>query len=217
MLQKLGKHENAHVLWPIPGKKEDNFYEKESKETKIAYAGFCGGAYAKMLRKIIEVIKTTPKISLSMMGYESEKWKENTSSFENIDIKGLVDRSEYVKTLNEADLLIVLIPFNKDAQIHFSTHFPSKLIDYAGFHKPLLIWGPSYATSVQWAKNNNTAYIIENKDSKEFYEFLNTFELNKNMLREKVQKMTEFYKNNWEPEIIHHTFESEIMKLIRHA
>jgi hypothetical protein len=41
--------------------------------------------------------------------------------------------------------------------------------------------------------------------------------LNKNRLKEETKKMTDYYKNNWEPEIIHHTFEREIMKLIGHA
>ncbi len=40
------------------------------------------------------------------------------------------------------------------------TSFPSKLIEFAQFGKPLVVWGPEYCSAVEWARINKLALCV---------------------------------------------------------
>jgi hypothetical protein len=40
------------------------------------------------------------------------------------------------------------------------TSFPSKLIEFAQFGKPLFVWGPAYCSAVQWGRQHRRALCI---------------------------------------------------------
>ncbi|NCY22869.1 hypothetical protein EBX31_13060 [bacterium] len=44
------------------------------------------------------------------------------------------------------------------------TSFPSKLIEFAQFGKPLVVWGPAYCSAVRWAKQSNAALCVTERD-----------------------------------------------------
>jgi glycosyltransferase involved in cell wall biosynthesis len=42
--------------------------------------------------------------------------------------------------------------------------FPSKLIEFAQFGKPLVVWGPEYCSAVEWARREDSALCVTNQD-----------------------------------------------------
>jgi glycosyltransferase involved in cell wall biosynthesis len=45
------------------------------------------------------------------------------------------------------------------------TSFPSKLIEFAQFGKPLVVWGPEYCSAVEWARRKDSALCVTNPDA----------------------------------------------------
>ena len=44
------------------------------------------------------------------------------------------------------------------------TSFPSKLIEFAQFGKPLVVWGPEYCSAEQWGEQNGLALCVKSYD-----------------------------------------------------
>lgn len=40
------------------------------------------------------------------------------------------------------------------------TSFPSKLLQYAQFGKPLVIWGPEYCSAIEWGLHGDRAICV---------------------------------------------------------
>ena len=81
----------------------------------------------------------------------------------NIIIKSVIPSRALIAELQSTmDILFVPMNFDLDAKNNMELCFPSKLADYTAIGLPLLIWGPSYCSAVQWSKQNpNVAAVVE--------------------------------------------------------
>jgi len=212
MKQKLGEHSNASVLWPIPSwpKKQESIREKRAKV--ILYSGHCGGVYRPLLDVSMQYFSEMGgEYTLAISGKESGNLNSDS---QYVEVLGLLERDKYEQQLLESDVFLVLLPFDKENKLHFSTHFPSKLIEYAGYGKPIIIWGPEYATAVQWAKEHNSAFVVSSENVEEFKATLSR------VCRDSgnklvIENMRRFYEQNWHPDILQKKFTGELMRLIK--
>jgi glycosyltransferase involved in cell wall biosynthesis len=85
----------------------------------------------------------------------------------NVVLRGLLSSADLMNELREsADTLLVPISFCKGDRANVEINFPSKLTDYTAVGLPLLIYGPSYSSAVQWARQNpGVAEIVEMQNS----------------------------------------------------
>lgn len=70
-------------------------------------------------------------------------------------LNGLVKAEEFVALLRDrVDLLFAPMSFAPEDADNMKLSFPSKLTDYTACGLPILIYGPEYASAVQWARAN---------------------------------------------------------------
>ena len=76
---------------------------------------------------------------------------------------GLLSSSDLlVRLREEADALFVPMSFDACDKVNMEMAFPSKLADCTALGLPLLIYGPSYCSAVNWARENpGVAEIVE--------------------------------------------------------
>lgn len=70
-------------------------------------------------------------------------------------------RSELESWLRSADAFLIPMVFEEKHRRRMKTSFPSKLIEFAQFGKPLIIWGPEYCSAVQWGEQNEKALCVK--------------------------------------------------------
>ena len=59
-----------------------------------------------------------------------------------------------------ADAFLIPMVFETEFRRRMETSFPSKLIEFAQFGKPLIIWGPEYCSAIRWGRNKNKALCL---------------------------------------------------------
>jgi glycosyltransferase involved in cell wall biosynthesis len=81
----------------------------------------------------------------------------------NAEFRGLLSWSDLMSRLrDEADALFVPMSFDERDRDNMEIAFPSKLADYTATGVPLLIYGPTYCSAVQWARENaGVAEVVE--------------------------------------------------------
>jgi hypothetical protein len=69
-------------------------------------------------------------------------------------------RLELDTWLQSADAFLVPMVFEEKYRRRMETSFPSKLIEFAQFGKPLIIWGPEYCSAVDWTTKIKSAICV---------------------------------------------------------
>jgi glycosyltransferase involved in cell wall biosynthesis len=181
MRDALGAGDNLQVLPPISAKHEmaasvPHQLDCATSPFRILYFGNLD-FYGEMLLEALRAFKDHPHIQLQVRG-ANPSWPEEAKK--EMRDAGLwlefAPRSELDAWLQSADAFLIPMVFEKKYYRRMETSFPSKLIEFAQFGKPLIIWGPEYCSAVQWGLKANRALCIT--------------ENNPNRLRENVESMT---------------------------
>ncbi|HWV99990.1 MAG TPA: glycosyltransferase [Candidatus Acidoferrum sp.] len=162
----LGPHSDSRLLWPIPGKTESALGGgctetcSEKRFFKVCYSGNLR-EYAPMLQRALEVMKEHPSIRLEVRGL-NPRWP--AAFRKEMLARGLyhefAPREELERWLASADAFLITSAFEPSMRRMMQTNFPSKLIDYARFGKPMIVWGPEYSTLIQWAHPGRRAVCV---------------------------------------------------------
>jgi len=181
MRNALGAGNNLQVLPPIPAKHEKaasvpKQLDRSTSPFRILYFGNLD-FYGEMLLEALRAFKDHPHIQLQVRG-ANPSWPEEAKK--EMRDAGLwlefAPRSELDAWLQSADAFLIPMVFDKKYRRRMETSFPSKLIEFAQFGKPLIIWGPEYCSAVQWGRKANSALCITDDNPKR--------------LRENVESMT---------------------------
>ena len=54
--------------------------------------------------------------------------------------------------MESADAFLITQTFEEKDRRLMQTNFPSKLTEFAKFEKPLILWGPEYASGPKWGR-----------------------------------------------------------------
>jgi hypothetical protein len=74
--------------------------------------------------------------------------------------------------LQSADAFLIPMVFEEKYRRRMETSFPSKLIEFAQFGKPLVVWGPEYCSAVQWSRVLSSALCIASQKPRDLVESL---------------------------------------------
>lgn len=211
MQERLGPHPGAILLPPIPSTTTCAPAKAPAASVPVLfYSGYCGGAYYEMLNKLIAACSTSP-VRLQISGPHSDQLP---GTFDNVRKLGFLDRGAYALAFGDADILLVLLNFVPENVRHFSTHFPSKLVEYCSKGKLIGIWGPSYSTAVQWAKETGGAYFYEKDDAQGFVEGLLSVFSDVEERNRYIQRAAEIGRDEFSPEQIHAKFKQAVTKAL---
>ena len=168
MRQALGPHPNAWVLPPIPGavvrSPESSSSAPQSASTfRLVYAGNLSDCYGPMLQQLGQATEQVEGLQLRMVGRSPDWPPAQTQAFLEAGIYGgFLSRDALQQELEMADALLVVMSFEDRHKHRTQTSFPSKILEYCQFGKPLIIWGPAHCTAVQWGYQQDAAWVITN-------------------------------------------------------
>jgi hypothetical protein len=221
MGRELGDHPNSHLLPPIPANSE-SFKAKagdstltpaDSSRVRLYYAGHSGGLYAPMLRELIQAVQGDERFQLRISGSETAQLAE-FSQKGKVEVLGFLNGDEWQRAFEEADLLLVVLPFEKRRERHLRTHFPSKLVEYANRGRPILIWGPETSSAVSWARDASNVLICTSQHVEALLETAAELAVPSRSGRNGVVGTTiRDEKIRFEPELIHKNFEYQLKRL----
>lgn len=217
MKNALGCGENLQVLHDIPAETTcqpaPNSQNSIDSKFKILYFGnldFYGG----MILELLHVLKNHPKIQFQVRG-SNPSWSDDAKK-EMRDAGFWLDfspRSELDEWLQSADAFLIPMVFDKKYRRRMETSFPSKLIEFAQFGKPLVVFGPEYCSAVQWGKQKNSALCVTISDSNKLLfelEFLSKTASEREKWAINVRRAA---KEEFKPSIIQNNFLSNLISL----
>lgn len=168
MLEMLGSHPNAHIIYPMPGQHgvPKEIFPPKSNKFRLVYVGAAEGFYGRMLRGLLARIRGRDELELIIVGPTGD-WPENDLEIARLEgtCLGFMPPVDAAKVLASADALLVVMSFEPEQELFMRTSFTTKFLDYASFHKPVILWGPDYCTPVQVAKREKAALIVNQADA----------------------------------------------------
>lgn len=168
MKRELGPHDHAEVLFPIPAQNHSSREAGQSvsgSKFKIVYTGNLR-EYGPMLMSALDEFKDHPDVRLEVRG-NSSSWPGPFR--EEMTERGLLlpflQREELTEWLKSADAFLITQSFSEADTRLMRTNFPSKLPEFSQFGKPLVMWGPDYASGSIWSRNTGHALLVEHRGS----------------------------------------------------
>ena len=218
MKRALGGGKKLEVLPPIPGHFEfDMQFASQAKAGtvfKIVYSGNLD-LYGPMLLEALRVFKGHPQIQLQVRG-SNPNWPDEAQN--EIRAAGLwvefAPRSELVAWLQSADAFLIPMVFEEKYRRRMMTSFPSKLIEFAQFGKPLIIWGPEYCSAVQWGEQNEKALCVKSPDVDELSKQLEFLCALPDQKQKYAEKSINAAESEFNPSSIQAIFLSMILKIL---
>jgi len=164
MKSVLGEHPNSHVIYPMPGmhRIDNEITPPRSGKFRLVYVGAAQSFYGRMLRDLLNEIRGRHDIELIVVGPTGD-WPDDELSKARQEgcCLGAMPPKEAAKVLSGADALLVVMSFEPEHELFMRTSFTTKFLDYAAFHKPIVLWAPVYSTPVQVAKREAAAVIVD--------------------------------------------------------
>jgi glycosyltransferase involved in cell wall biosynthesis len=164
MQQLLGTHPNAQILYPIPDQltlMKKNITLLNEKPFRLVYAGSVSGIYAPMMQGLCTALEGIQEIQLKVFGRQPNWSDDFLQKLTEQDIYGgFISRDLLRQELILASGLLVTISFGEENRRWAETSFPSKLVEYCQYNKPIIIWGPEYCSAVQWGRKHHSALIV---------------------------------------------------------
>ena len=134
------------------------------KQFTIAFAGTINSrGYVQALTALQKALEPVGGRLLIFGPLTGDAAQQVGLSHRNTEIRGLLNSTELLMRLREeADALFAPMSFAASDRTNMEMAFPSKLADYTATGVPILIYGPSYCSAVEWARENeDVAEVVE--------------------------------------------------------
>jgi hypothetical protein len=180
---ELGGHRNSVILPPIPASvtssaaAESSVLASKRNNQMLVYAGMLSGTYGKLLRGLAHesLAEKSGNWSLRLYG-PADDWLEAEQSLlekSGIYRGSLRQGQELDFALGSADALLVVMDFEPQSCRRVRTSFPSKLLDYARFGKPLVTWAPEHSFATCFSREKQLGLVVTDKSPTQFWKSLN--------------------------------------------
>ncbi len=163
MRRELGPCPNALILPPIPADPPPKRLARDrapGEPIRLFYAGLCGGYYAEQLAALVRAVAADGRFALDVCGVGTDALPTPPAGEGGVTIHGDVPPARRQAIAAEADVALVVLPFDPARTRHLRTHFPSKLIEYCGLGRALAVWGPPGASSIEWSAETGAAVPV---------------------------------------------------------
>jgi glycosyl transferase family 4 len=222
MLEALGPHPNAHVLYPIGGSMDDNKQEftpfiSDSRPATVFFAGSLSFWYGPMLERLVQASSDSPLRFQIFGSHVHASWSREFESAARAAgvYRGQVPFDRLKTHAQEADLLLLPMGFGDECAQTERTSFKTKFLDYLTFQKPIVIWGPAYCSAVRVAREFDAAECYTSPDAAGCIATLQTVARSSERQKELVANAHRMYQSRFEPSRIHAVLLRECEKLVR--
>jgi hypothetical protein len=218
MQEMLGPHPNSHVIYPMPGKYRvhvENSRPRSNGKFRLVYVGAVRNFYGRMLCSLIEKIEATTDLELIVIGPNAD-WPPEF--LERARAKGTYlgfkPPEEAAEVLASADVLLVVMSFEKEHELFMRTSFTTKFLDYVGFGKPVILWGPEYCTPVRVAQKHGGAAVVSTNDADAIVSLSRQI-AGDSVLSEKLSnEARQLHQTVFNPDRLQHIFVQRITELV---
>lgn len=169
MHEEIGSPSNSVVLHDLPSKVSGEQVQPEIVQPyRVIYGGNIG-EYGPMVGEAARACLEGGKARIDIYGGPRPGWTGEIAKVLRHAgaFHGLFRANAFLQRIRSSHAVLITQPFAEDAARRMRTCFPSKLIEMAQLHKPMIIWGPDYCSSIRWAREREAGICITTQDPKE--------------------------------------------------
>jgi signal recognition particle subunit SEC65 len=218
MQQLLGHHPNAQTLYPIPEQLtlvDELTTTSNAQQFKLVYAGSTSGIYAPMMQELCAALEGEQTLRLKLFGRKPTWSDDLLHQLHAKDIYGgFLPRNLLRQELSTANALLVTISFAEENRRWAETSFPSKLVEYCQYKKPIIIWGPEYCSAVRWGRQYQSALLVTSPLAKDLVKAIQNLEVQPNEYKRLNNKALEMANGMFNPEKIQQQFIDSIYQAL---
>jgi glycosyltransferase involved in cell wall biosynthesis len=221
MQAELGKHRNSRVLYPIPhinGLSSNVPSKKQDQLFQLTYLGTMEGDYGRLIQTLVKTLKTSPESPFQLKLYGSATdWP--TEILKDAQESGLYGGRPYgvdaQNALTEADALLVVMSFTEGQRRRVSTSLPSKILEYAAYGKPIIVWGPEDCSAVKLVKKYSAGAVVSSPDPDDFIRCISQLAHDPVQQLNLSESATQLFDAQFRPEMIHQQLLSSLQPLLQ--
>jgi glycosyltransferase involved in cell wall biosynthesis len=218
MKSELGSHPNAQVLFPICSQRNGGGENPGKRDRpRVVYLGGMTRGYGRMISALCHSYAAAlkPAWELAVFG-ETKDWSATAvgqASTAGI-YRGPRFGREAEAELRSADLFLVVMDFENETRRRVRTSFPSKLLDYCSYGKPVVIWAPAYSSLVRFAARHPFAWVYSEKNPEGLVEQINLLAQDQTRLDDLSNRAAQLAGTVFSPETIHRQLVGHIRQLL---
>jgi hypothetical protein len=220
---ELGGHRNSVILPPIPANvtssatAEGSVLASRRNNQVLVYAGMLSGTYGRLLRSLAHesLAEKSGNWSLRLYG-PVDDWSEAEQSLlekSGIYRGSLKQGRELDLALGSADALLVVMDFEPQNHRRVRTSFPSKLLDYARFGKPLVTWAPEHSFAACFSREKQLGLVVTDKSPTQFWKNLNAA-ASESVVCNPVTRRSDMSRGDYAADAIHARMKESIQTLL---
>ncbi|MEQ8384395.1 MAG: glycosyltransferase [Coleofasciculus sp. A1-SPW-01] len=218
MRRLLGTHPNAQILYPIPdllNASAETHTRIGSQPFTLVYAGHLSHIYAPMLYSLSNCFQQFKELNLKLFGPYPDWSEARIQAMEEKNIYGgFISRNLLREKLKNASALLVTVSFEPKNRRWAETSFPSKLVEYCQFGKPIIVWGPAYSSAVKWAQKYQSALVVTSNSAQDVVIAFKDLLAQKSKQENLANKAIEMAKSIFNPKTIQQQFAESIRLVI---
>src|SRR5262249_9755271 len=210
MLDALGSHPNAHVLYPTGASMSDIEHEfipftPDGSPATVFFAGSLSAWYGPMLEQLVRASSDSALRFAIFGSHAHASWSRDFDSFaRTVGVyKGQVPFDQLRTDAQEADLLLLPMGFGDECAQTERTSFKTKFLDYLTFQKPIIIWGPDYCSAIRAAREFDAAECYTSPDAAGCIATLGNVARSPERQKQLVANARRMYHSRFEPSRIH--------------
>ena len=220
MLEALGPHPNAHVLYPIGSSMLDTNREfipftRNRRPVTVLFAGSLSAWYGPMLERLVRA-SSDSDLRFEIFGSNANWTRDFDSAVRTAGVyRGQVTFDQLKTHAQKANLLLLPMGFADECAQIERTSFKTKFLDYLTFQKPIVIWGPEYCSAVRFAREFDAAECYTLPDAAGCVATLQNVAHSSERQKQLVTNARRMYQSRFEPSRIHAVLLGECEKLVR--
>jgi hypothetical protein len=222
MLEALGPHPNAHILYPIGSNMPETRHEfvpfsNSENPATVFFAGSLSAWYGPMLEQLVRA-NSDSQLRFKIFGSHTHaNWSRDFDIAARATgmFRGQVPFDQLRTHARQADLLLLPMGFGDDCAQIERTSFKTKFLDYLTFQKPIVVWGPEYCSAIRFAREFDAAEYYTSSDPAGCIATLQNLARCAERQKQLVANARRMYQSRFEPSQIHAVLLRECEKLVR--
>ena len=213
MKEVLGEHPNSHVVYPMPGKHKipDAIHPPKSGKFRLVYVGSVRNFYGRMLSSLIERLAKYDDLELIVVGGDADWPTEVLARAKQEGLYlGFMPPEKAAEVLKGADALLVVMSFEPEHERFMRTSFTTKFLDYAAFHKPIILWAPDYCTPMRVVKREGGALPILDPHPDGVIDALRAIQTDSDLRQRLAEEARNLNETTFNPDRLQDIFVSQI-------
>lgn len=214
--EALGPKPESAVLHPIPDAAPVPAVAPDATFHAL-YAGAFQRLHAAEVKALCAAFAVSPHADWLRVIGPQPSWPADDARVlhERGFYRGFLKGAPFQQALAQAPVHLVTSPFGADYESYARYSFPSKIPEYCRFGRPILLWGPSYAASVRWARRTGAALVVDDPAPDAVLAALEGLHASPALRETFAARARHFAAHDFDPARLHAIFETGLARALR--